>query len=514
MPELWMDTPKSIPFVWKPFDPAAAYGMRYGHAWADSSNGNLVSIYDGSDWQPISAFLPPSVGAAGQVGYFSSPGNITSESALQWEASAGHLGIGTTLAPTQPLEIVMTGLSVSSASPAHTKGVSVTNTISPPTNSTAAFYAFDGTLTIPNTITGNVSTAVPLNSVVRNFGPTGRAVTNMFGLAATVLNDSEGGTVTTLRGYSQLVAHRGKGALTNAYGNYIEVVVNNPLTGGATANVTNVFGIDAIISNNTTGTTATITNAYVARLRGPGGTGPITTIQGLRVLNMGRSGVTNAYGVFMDAQSGASTLNYALWIAGGQSWHSGNFGIGSSTMSQTPGAPLHVSPSDAVTNTTTLVTIFGHESSATPAASFGGQHLYRLKSSTTSGRSAADLIWQWDTATDASRKGALILRAYDATAAREGLKIGADGTNPLIGFLGKAPVARPSAYTLTGSATRIMPSDPSSAFTGIDNAQVGSVYATLADLNTVRSALSSVLGVLRSILTDFGHSSGFGLLNA
>lgn len=100
------------------------------------------------------------------------------------------------------------------------------------------------------------------------------------------------------------------------------------------------------------------------------------------------------------------------------------------------------------------------------------------------------------------------------TAAREVIRFEASGSAAMIGFLGASAVARPSAYTLSGSATRAFPSDPSSSYTGIDNAQAGTVYATVADLNTLRGVVSSLLGVVRQIATDLGSSSGFGLLNA
>lgn len=94
-----------------------------------------------------------------------------------------------------------------------------------------------------------------------------------------------------------------------------------------------------------------------------------------------------------------------------------------------------------------------------------------------------------------------------------GTQIGTSSSQKLA-VLGAAPIARPGAYTLTGSATRTMPTDPSGAYTGIDNAQAGTVYATVADLNTLRGVVSSLLGVQRQHLTDMGSTSGFGWLNA
>jgi hypothetical protein len=89
-----------------------------------------------------------------------------------------------------------------------------------------------------------------------------------------------------------------------------------------------------------------------------------------------------------------------------------------------------------------------------------------------------------------------------------------------IGFFNVTPQARPAAYTQTFStASRTMnayTSDPESgAYTGIDNAQVGTVYATVADLNTLRVAYENlramsenVQQVVNSIIDDH---QGYGL---
>jgi hypothetical protein len=89
-----------------------------------------------------------------------------------------------------------------------------------------------------------------------------------------------------------------------------------------------------------------------------------------------------------------------------------------------------------------------------------------------------------------------------------------------IGFFNVTPQARPTAYTQTYStASRTMnayTSDPeSSAYTGIDNAQAGTVYATVADLNQLRVAYETLRAmaenrqdVLNSVIDDH---QGYGL---
>jgi hypothetical protein len=44
----------------------------------------------------------------------------------------------------------------------------------------------------------------------------------------------------------------------------------------------------------------------------------ITTTVGVQVRNQGATGVTNAYGLYVESQSGASSLNYAIYTAGGR----------------------------------------------------------------------------------------------------------------------------------------------------------------------------------------------------
>lgn len=146
------------------------------------------------------------------------------------------------------------------------------------------------------------------------------------------------------------------------------------------------------------------------------------------------------------------------------------------------------------------------------AITSGGDMTFNRTSSTTSGRQTATIESGFVSATDASRTGFLQLRATDASATRTFLRGEADGTNPRLGLLGATPIARPASYTVTGVATRTFPTDPNTAFTGIDNAQAGTPYAQVSDLNILRLGIRAILGVLRQIVTDVGSTSGYGLL--
>lgn len=94
-----------------------------------------------------------------------------------------------------------------------------------------------------------------------------------------------------------------------------------------------------------------------------------------------------------------------------------------------------------------------------------------------------------------------------------GTKFGTATTQKLA-FWNSAPIVQPSAYTQTYSTAdktlNAYTSDPeSSAYTGIDNLQVGAVYAQVADLNTLRVAYENLrvltedaVAMLNSVVDD------------
>lgn len=155
-----------------------------------------------------------------------------------------------------------------------------------------------------------------------------------------------------------------------------------------------------------------------------------------------------------------------------------------------------------------------HTDSGTPAAGFGTGLRVGFKSSTTADQAAGRLTWEWDVATHASRASRGKLSAYYTSTERVCIDWKADSSGPLIGFLGTAPVARPTAYTQTYStAARTVAAYTTDAenvaYTGIDNAQAGTVYAQLTDLNFLRVAYENLrashdglLQVVNSIIDD------------
>lgn len=96
---------------------------------------------------------------------------------------------------------------------------------------------------------------------------------------------------------------------------------------------------------------------------------------------------------------------------------------------------------DAVTAAVTDVLTVKHNTSGTPAAGYGTGLLLQGESSTTEDQAMARVSALWATATHASRKARSVWSVYD-TAEREGIRIEASGTAPMLGVLGAAAIAR------------------------------------------------------------------------
>jgi len=156
---------------------------------------------------------------------------------------------------------------------------------------------------------------------------------------------------------------------------------------------------------------------------------------------------------------------------------------------------------NAVTAFPGAVWTLAHNSTGTPAANFGTIFEMAAGSSTAPTQSQLKMITVWVDATHASRKARTQFYAFDTTA-REALRLEASGSAAMLGVLGAAAIARPSSYTLAGTATRTLPT-----VAGIDNLQPGSVYARQVDL-------AALEGVVRQLIVDLASTSGFGFLAA
>jgi hypothetical protein len=156
-------------------------------------------------------------------------------------------------------------------------------------------------------------------------------------------------------------------------------------------------------------------------------TGSTTTLKRLMI----GYDTTSDFGFIQSVYSGSDNTFLLLNPSGG------SVGIGTTV----PGTLIHGLLTSAATNTVTNVLTIGHDTSGTAAAGFGAGLLFRVESSTTAASPAARIRALWYEATHATRKGDLVLTAYD-TAEREGLRIRGDGSAPAIGFLGATPQAR------------------------------------------------------------------------
>lgn len=95
----------------------------------------------------------------------------------------------------------------------------------------------------------------------------------------------------------------------------------------------------------------------------------------------------------------------------------------------------------SATNSISNVFKLRQNTSGTPAAGFGVGLSFQGESSTTEDIDLGRLSYEWATATHASRKARSVWSVYD-TAEREGIRIEASGTAPMLGVLGAAAIAR------------------------------------------------------------------------
>jgi hypothetical protein len=105
--------------------------------------------------------------------------------------------------------------------------------------------------------------------------------------------------------------------------------------------------------------------------------------------------------------------------------------------------------------------------------------------------------------------GDVLLDAGASTGTAGKLKLGATNASEVwiatnkLAFFGVTAVTRAGAYTQTyATAARTVNPSSTSAFSGIDNAQGGSVYAQLADLNTLRTDLLAAIQNVNALIDD------------
>lgn len=138
-----------------------------------------------------------------------------------------------------------------------------------------------------------------------------------------ITDNIAGGTITRGEGSANLVLNEGAGTITTAYSSF------NRVGNSGAGSIGTAYGNYGFILNSGAGT---ITNAYA----------------GFFGINKTAGTITNAYGLYIDAITSGGT-NYAIYSAGGQSYHAGNFTIGTLGSLFTPsvvgsGGVISISP--------------------------------------------------------------------------------------------------------------------------------------------------------------------------
>ena len=147
---------------------------------------------------------------------------------------------------------------------------------------------------------------------------------------------------------------------------------------------------------------------------------------------------------------------------------------------------IHANPGGTISAVQNLLEVAINPGTA--AAGLGAAFRFLQR---TSGGSAADsqeaarIYSTWATSDHATRAADLVLEASDAGGRREGLRVRATGSAVALGFYGAPPAVQQvlAAYASDGEGA---------AYAGIDNAQGGTPYAQLTDLNTLRVAYETL----------------------
>lgn len=158
------------------------------------------------------------------------------------------------------------------------------------------------------------------------------------------------------------------------------------------------------------------------------------------------------------ASRGLSDADYFSVVIGANAVGLGAYTTVLGTINQTTAATIYGAGTHSLTDATTnaAVTVETLTKNVTGAgvgaAGLGPRLVFAAESSTTVDTQQADITATWTDATHATRKSRLTLSAQDSAAAREGLRIEADGSAARIGFFGATAVVKPTALTATVAA--------------------------------------------------------------
>lgn len=211
------------------------------------------------------------------------------------------------------------------------------------------------------------------------------------------------------------------------------VTTLNNIPAGTTAAGSFLFTAVAAPGTPTAGTGSVYVDSTnkVLALKSDTGTVSNTVVPSTAGANQFATGVS-ADGVISYAQPGFSNLSGSL----AASQMPALTGDATTAAGSTAVSVLSATLTDAATGgTASTVFSITHNSLGTPTDGFGSMTKWKLESSTTISVDVADETVSWVSATHASRTARKVFNIYD-TVAREALRMEANGTAAMIGFLG------------------------------------------------------------------------------
>lgn len=245
-------------------------------------------------------------------------------------------------------------------------------------------------------------------------------------IAHFLLNDAATNAVSQLL----TLSHNTSGTVANGFGSRVLWELESSNATDQTAAALDVLWTEKTHASRTSKLVASIVNSgTLTELVGLGGSGAIFNDGGESWADFRIEGDTATHLLFVDASADA-------------------VGVGTSAL----GARFHVLQTSSDAGIRDIVRIT-HNSTGTPGTGFGAAIALALESSTTEDVVAGRLAAAWATATHASYAGDLIGYATDAAGDREGWRVRASGSAPMLGLFGAAPVLQPTTSHAAASFT-------------------------------------------------------------
>lgn len=142
-----------------------------------------------------------------------------------------------------------------------------------------------------------------------SFAPTSSSSALVAALGFSVQSSGSQTLSGQIKGIDAVVEHDGTGSLSQALGaNFLSKKSN-------TGDVTVLYGANYAVGN--THASGSVVLGVGSQFAGPTGTGTISNVAGAYILNQGRTGVANSFGIYIDGQSGSSSINAAIAVVGG-----------------------------------------------------------------------------------------------------------------------------------------------------------------------------------------------------